>query len=143
MKLTHVAFLSLILSLLSPLQLIGSETIEYEVEGLEADAEIRIDQWGVPHIYAQKHYDAFFVQGFNAARDRLWQIDLWRRRGLGELSEVLGPAFVEQDTAARLFLYRGSMFSEWLAYGSDSKRIAQSFTAGINAYIDLLSLIHI
>jgi penicillin amidase len=141
MKLTHVAFLSLILSLLIPLQLIGAETIEYELEGLEADAEIRIDKWGVPHIYAKKHYDAFFVQGFNAARDRLWQIDLWRRRGLGELSEVLGPAFVEQDTAARLFLYRGSMFSEWLAYGSDSKRIAQSFTAGINAYIDLLRTI--
>jgi penicillin amidase len=139
MKLTHVAFLSLILSLLIPLQLIGAETIEYELEGLEADAEIRIDKWGVPHIYAKKHYDAFFVQGFNAARDRLWQIDLWRRRGLGELSEVLGPAFVEQDTAARLFLYRGSMFSEWLAYGSDSKRIAQSFTAGINAYIDLIA----
>ena len=139
MKLTHVAFLSLILSLLIPLQLTGAETIEYELEGLEADAEIRIDQWGVPHIYAKKHYDAFFVQGFNAARDRLWQIDLWRRRGLGELSEVLGPAFVEQDTAARLFLYRGSMFSEWLAYGSDSKRIAQSFTAGINAYIDLIA----
>ena len=126
MKLTYIAVLSLIVSLLSPLQLMGAETIEYDVKGLQADAEIRIDHWGVPHIYAQKHYDAFFVQGFNAARDRLWQIDLWRRRGLGELSEVLGPAFVEQDTAARLFLYRGSMFSEWLAYGSDAKRIAQS-----------------
>ena len=138
MKLTYIAVLSLIVSLLSPLQLMGAETIEYDVKGLQADAEIRIDHWGVPHIYAQKHYDAFFVQGFNAARDRLWQIDLWRRRGLGELSEVLGPAFVEQDTAARLFLYRGSMFSEWLAYGSDAKRIAQAFTAGINAYVDLI-----
>ena len=28
--------------------------------------------------------------GFNAARDRLWQIDTWRRRGLGTLSEVPG-----------------------------------------------------
>ena len=89
--------------------------------GLSAPGEILIDRWGVPHIYAQKHYDAFFLQGFNAARDRLWQIDLWRRRGLGELAEVFGPGFVAQDAAARQFLYRGSLFREWLAYGSDAQ----------------------
>lgn len=111
----------------------------YEVDGLEKPAEIIVDEWGVPHIYAQTHYDAFFVQGFNAARDRLWQIDLWRRRGLGLLSEVFGEQFVEQDRANRLFLYRGDMYREWLAYGSDAKRIAESFAAGINAYIDLTS----
>ena len=86
----------------------------------------------MPHIYANDHYDVFFVQGFNAARDRLWQIDTWRRRGLGTLSEVLGPAYVEQDKAARLFLYRGDMY-EWLAYGNDAKKITEAFTAGINA----------
>ena len=108
------------------------------LKGLEKPAEIIVDHWGVPHIYAGTHYDAFFVQGFNAARDRLWQIDLWRRRGLGLLSEVFGPEFVEQDRAARLFLYRGDMYPEWLAYGSDAKKIAESFTAGINAYVQLL-----
>ena len=92
----------------------------------------------MPHIYAGTHYDAFFVQGFNAARDRLWQIDLWRRRGLGLLSEVFGEHYVEQDRAAGLFLYRGDMYSEWLAYGSDAKRIAESFTRGINAYVRCL-----
>ncbi len=116
---------------------VGADQDEYQVSGLEQPAEIVVDQWGVPHIYALTHYDAFFVQGFNAARDRLWQIDLWRRRGLGQLAEVLGPAYIEQDTATRLFLYRGSMFHEWLAYGSDAKRIAEAFTAGINAYVTL------
>lgn len=114
------------------------KTSSFKVSGLEANAEILVDEWGVPHIYANRHYDAFFVQGFNAARDRLWQIDLWRRRGLGELSEVLGSNFVEQDKAARLFLYRGSMFREWLAYGSDAKQIAEAFVAGVNAYVDLI-----
>lgn len=111
----------------------------YEVSGLEKPAEIIVDEWGVPHIYAQSHYDAFFVQGFNAARDRLWQIDLWRRRGLGLLSEVFGDRYVEQDRANRLFLYRGDMYREWLAYGSDAKRIAESFVAGINAYVELIN----
>jgi len=116
-----------------------AQNASYTVRGLTRSAEIVVDTWGVPHIYAQTHYDAFFVQGFNAARDRLWQIDLWRLRGLGELSAVLGNRYVEQDKAARLFLYRGDMYREWLAYGSDAKRIAESFTAGINAYVEQLS----
>jgi penicillin amidase len=110
----------------------------YRLEGLEQPAEIIVDRWGIPHIYAGTHYDAFFVQGFNAARDRLWQIDLWRRRGLGLLAEAFGEQFIEQDRANRLFLYRGDMYREWLAYGSDAKRIAEAFTAGINAYVDLI-----
>ena len=114
-----------------------SDDATYTVAGLEEPAEIIVDEWGVPHIYAATHYDAFFVQGFNAARDRLWQIDTWRRRGLGLLSEVLGPEYVEQDRAARLFLYRGDMYREWLAYGSDAKRIAEAFVSGINAYVNL------
>ena len=109
----------------------------WAVSGLTEPAEILVDRWGVPHIYAGSQYDAFFVQGFNAARDRLWQIDLWRRRGLGLLAEAFGPDYVEQDRAARLFLYRGSMRDEWLAYGSDAKRIAEQFVAGINAYVGL------
>lgn len=116
----------------------AADHIRYEVAGLSAPAEILVDSWGVPHIYAREHYDAFFVQGFNVARDRLWQIDTWRRRGLGQLSEVFGERFAEQDRAARLFLYRGDMYREWLAYGSDAKKITQAFTAGINAYIDLI-----
>ena len=117
----------------------AEEDLSYTVKGLTRPAEIIVDTWGVPHIYAQTHYDAFFVQGFNAARDRLWQIDLWRLRGLGELSAVLGARYLEQDKAARLFLYRGDMYREWLAYSSDAKRIAEAFTAGINAYVESLT----
>ncbi|MEO8385961.1 MAG: penicillin acylase family protein, partial [Betaproteobacteria bacterium] len=106
------------------------------LSGLAAPAQILVDTWGVPHIYAKSEDDVFFVQGFNAARDRLFQIDLWRRRGLGRLSYVLGPNFIEQDRAARLFLYRGDMRKEWQAYGKNAQRIATRFVAGINAYID-------
>ncbi|MGA1737043.1 MAG: penicillin acylase family protein, partial [Pseudomonadales bacterium] len=63
---------------------VAPATESLALPGLSAPGEILIDRWGVPHIYAQTHYDAFFLQGFNAARDRLWQIDLWRRRGLGQ-----------------------------------------------------------
>jgi penicillin G amidase len=115
-----------------------AETIR--VPGLKASAEIRVDRWGVPHIYAKSEADVFFVQGFNAARDRLFQLDLWRRRGLGQLSEAFGADFVEQDRAARLFLYRGDMDREWRIYSSNGSRDAepptQRFVEGINAYVD-------
>ena len=105
------------------------------VEGLTAPAEIRVDRWGVAHIYAASPRDAFFLQGYNAARDRLWQIDLWRKKGLGLLAKDFGPAFAAQDRAARLFLYRGDMAKEWAAYGGGAKTNAEAFTAGVNAYV--------
>ena len=113
-----------------------------KVAGLARPAEILIDRWGVPHIYAKSERDVFFVQGFNAARDRLFQIDLWRRRGLGQLAEVFGPAYVEQDKAARLFLYRGDLDKEWRSYSSkgttEAHGIVTAFVQGINAYIEWL-----
>ena len=114
------------------------ETTRFEVPGLEAPVEILVDRWGVAHIFAGGQDDLFLAQGWNAARDRLWQIDLWRRRGEGALSEVFGPDYVEQDRAARLFLYRGDMHAEWLAYASDTKRIVTAWVRGVNAYVDLV-----
>ena len=114
------------------------ETTRFEVPGLDAPVEILVDRWGVAHVFAGGQDDLFFAQGWNAARDRLWQIDLWRRRGEGTLSEVFGPSFVEQDRAARLLLYRGDMHAEWLAYASDTKRIVTAWVRGVNAYVDLV-----
>jgi penicillin G amidase len=111
---------------------------QIEIDGLKAAAEIAVDTWGIPHIRAQGLDDLFFAQGFNAARDRLWQIDLWRKKGLGLLAADFGPGFLAQDYASRLFLYRGDMEKEWAAYAPDAKAICTSFAAGINAYIDLI-----
>jgi penicillin G amidase len=107
----------------------------WNVIGLNAPAEIVIDHWGIAHIFAANIHDAFFLQGYNAARDRLWQIDLWRKRGLGLLAKSLGPAYVDQDRAARLFLYRGDMEKEWAAYAPDSRQWVTAFVDGVNAYV--------
>jgi len=109
----------------------------FVLPGLSAPAQIKVDCWGVPHIYASTTYDAFRAQGFNAARDRLWQIDFWRRRGLGRLAEVFGREHVDRDRAARLFLFRGDAHADWLSYGSDTKRASTAFVEGINTYVQL------
>src|SRR5262245_27197586 len=107
----------------------GSEE-RLTISGLSAPVEIRVDKWGVPHIKANSMPDLFFAQGFNAARDRLWQIDLARKRGLGLLAADFGPGYLAQDRAARLFLYRADMAAEWACYGSDSEAICTSFAQG-------------
>ena len=114
-----------------------TEQTSIVVEGLSAPGSITIDRWGIPHIQAETKPDLFFLQGFNAARDRLWQIDLWRKRGLGLLSADFGPGYLAQDRAARMFLYRGDMQAEWASYADDAQEICTAFINGINAYIGL------
>ncbi len=108
----------------------------WDVVGLNQPAEIVVDRWGLAHIYAKSERDAYFLQGYNAARDRLWQIDLWRKRGLGLLSASFGPSYVKQDRAARLFLYRGDMTAEWARYAPGSRDRYAAFVDGINTYVD-------
>src|SRR6476620_9759551 len=106
----------------------SARQLKTDVAGLDAPAQILVDVWGIPHIYAGNEHDLFFLQGFNAARDRLWQIDLWRKRGLGLLAKDFGPGYLAQDRAARLFLYRGDMREEWRCYGPDAQSICEAFT---------------
>ncbi|HEU0140998.1 MAG TPA: penicillin acylase family protein [Bryobacteraceae bacterium] len=106
-----------------------------QITGLREPVEILRDRWGVPHIYAQTSDDLFFAQGYIAARDRLFQIDLWRRIGTGELAEVLGSGAVSRDRLARAVRFRGDWAAEWESYAPDAKQIATAFANGINAYI--------
>ena len=108
------------------------------VRGLHQPVEILRDRWGVAHIYAANSHDLFFAQGYLAARDRLFQLDLWRRAGAGKLSEVLGPSALPRDRIARAVLYRGDWNLEWASYSPDTRAIVTAFVAGINAYIDSL-----
>jgi penicillin amidase len=105
------------------------------VPGLTSSVTMRIDTYGISHIEAQNTEDLFFAQGYNAARDRLWQIDYWRRSGLGEMAAVFGKDFLQRDRAARLMLFRGDMPAEWAAYGPGAKGAVTAFVKGINAYI--------
>ena len=97
--------------------------------------DILRDHWGIVHIFAHNTEDLFFVQGWMAAHDRLFQLDLWRRAGTGKLAEVFGPAYVARDRFARLMQYRGDMNKEWNSYAVDTKEIVTAFTDGINQYI--------
>ncbi len=97
-------------------------------------SEVRIvtDRWGVPHVRAADAAGAFFGQGYAAASTRLFQMELWRRRGLGLLAEALGPDYVELDIAARTFLARTSLDDELAALPEGAGEALACFVAGVN-----------
>lgn len=105
------------------------------IPGLEQPVEVLRDRWGIPHIYAKTQRDLFFAQGYMAATDRLWQMEMWRRQGEGELAEILGPSALPRDRFARLMKYRGDMEVEWASYAPDAQEIITAFVAGVNARI--------
>src|SRR5438045_9590021 len=129
-----VRFAAVLLFAIVPLT---AETVR--LPALQKQVEILRDRWGVPHIYASTLEDLFFAQGYITAKDRLFQIDLWRRIGTGKLAEALGPSAIDRDKLARAVRWRGPMEQEWTGYGPDTKRIATAFTSGINAYIRSLN----
>ena len=106
-----------------------------KLPGLEQPVTVLRDRWGVAHIYAKNQHDLFFAQGFVAAQDRLFQMELWKRSGQGRLAEVLGPSALQRDINARLLSYHGDMKAEYESYSPDTRSILEAFTDGINAYI--------
>lgn len=106
------------------------------VPGLEQEVEILKDVWGVSHIYAETEHDLFFAQGWNAARDRLFQLEIWRLQATGTAAAVFGSREVTRDRAARLFKFRDDMTAEMRHYHPRGDQIIPSFVEGINAYID-------
>lgn len=108
---------------------------EITVAGLQQKVEILTDRWGVAHIYAENEHDLFFAQGFNAAKDRLFQFEMWRRQATGTMAEILGRRELKRDIGARLHFFRKDLSQELNHYHPRGEEIIQAFVDGINAYI--------
>jgi penicillin G amidase len=106
-----------------------------QVEGLQAPVEVYRDPWGINHIYADNEHDLFFAQGYCAARDRLFQFEVWRRQVHGTVAEILGPRELKRDIGTRLFKFRGNMQQEMNHYHPRGQAIITAFVDGVNAYI--------
>ena len=111
----------------------ASETLR--VPGLKEPVEILKDRWGISHIYARNESDLFFAQGYNVARDRLFQLEMWRRQATGTVAEILGKKELRRDVGNRLFMFRGDLTQELNWYHPHGAAIVESFVNGINAYI--------
>ncbi len=104
--------------------------------GLKEPVEVLTDRWGVAHIYAQNEHDLFFAQGYTAARDRLFQFEIWRRQATGTVAEILGRRELSRDIGARLHRFRRDLKQELAHYHPRGEAIITSFVEGVNAAVD-------
>jgi penicillin amidase len=104
--------------------------------GLRAPVTLLRDSAGVVHVRAANEHDLFYAQGWSAARDRLFQLELWRRQATGTMAEALGPRWAARDHGARLFRHRGDMARELAHYHPRGASIVQAFVDGVNAWVD-------
>ncbi len=108
--------------------------------GLTEDVEVYVDDYGIPHIYAQNETDAQFALGYMHAQDRLWQIELLRRVGSGRLAEILGEPVVKTDKFFRTInsletAKKATKGFEAIPANDPMKKAALAYYAGINSFI--------
>ncbi len=110
------------------------------VSGLQADVDVRYDDRGVPHIFAQSELDAYRALGYVVARDRLFQLDLQTRAASGRLSELVGDAARCADREVHALGMPRAAIAKWRALPADGmgRRILEAYADGVNAYLNAI-----
>jgi penicillin amidase len=111
-----------------------------KIEGMQGKAEVYFDDRLVPHIFAEKENDAYFVQGYLHAKFRLWQMEFQTHAAAGRISEIVGEKGINFDKNQRRI---GMVFAAENALGEIekdplSKAAIDAYTSGINQYISSL-----
>jgi penicillin amidase len=103
--------------------------------GLAAPAELRVDSSGITHVLARSEADLWFMQGFVHARDRLFQMDEFRRTASGTLAELLGPGALASDVQFRTLGLRRAAERSLAALSPEARAALEAYARGVNAYV--------
>ncbi|MEP6961759.1 MAG: penicillin acylase family protein [Acidobacteriota bacterium] len=101
-----------------------------------AEASIVRDSLGVPHIQAKSWQDAYFVQGYATAQDRMWQMDALRRLSAGELAEVVGPAATESDRESRRLRLPQLAAAQEQKLTPEAREAFAAYAHGVNYFLE-------
>ncbi len=105
------------------------------VAGLGEPVTVKTDDFGIPHIIAKNQKDLFFAQGYIMARERLFQMDMTRLAGRGELSTFFGERTLGKDRFLRTVGFYRKAKASYPQLPPETQEIIQAFVAGVNAYI--------
>lgn len=103
--------------------------------GKIGDTTIHIDSDGIPTIDAKSERDLAFAVGFMHARDRLWQLEMHRRIGRGELAEILGPKALETDRFLRTLGVHRAARAQLANLPAEARNLLQAYADGVNGYV--------
>ncbi|HEY4032567.1 MAG TPA: penicillin acylase family protein [Ktedonobacteraceae bacterium] len=109
------------------------------LDGVHEPIEIITDRYGVPHIYANNEDDLYFAQGYMHAQERLWQMELNRRIGSGQLSEIFGPIALETDRFCRRLGLHRIAAEHAKELPDQDRRILEAYSSGVNTFINVNS----
>ena len=113
----------------------------FDISSSDIGSDVRIvfDDMAVPHIYAESETDAMYALGYVHASERLWQMDLLRRAGGGELSELLGADMIENDRYLRTLGMRKAAIKDAVDFenttSKKTKSAALAYLSGLNKFI--------
>ncbi len=117
-------------------QLDGRRTLP----GLRAAVRIERDRLGVPTIHATNRIDATRALGFLHAQERFFEMDLSRRAGAGELSELFGPVLLERDRAQRIHRPRSRARAVLADATPAEAELVKAYADGVNAGLKALTV---
>lgn len=103
------------------------------VEGLSRDVRIARDSRAIPTIAAETLDDVFRAQGYLAAQDRFFQMDLMRRNAAGRLAELVGGAIIQRDREMRVLRLQAAADRAVEALPPEHRRWLDSYAQGVNA----------
>ena len=106
------------------------------VKGLAMAGQVTRDSHGVPAIEAATLEDLFVAQGYVTAQDRLWQMDVMRRFGAGELSEILGEDTLKIDREQRILGLRAAARKSLQMASPRDRSYFDAYARGVNAFIE-------
>ncbi|WP_107704551.1 penicillin acylase family protein [Nocardioides allogilvus] len=109
-----------------------------ELAGLEGHVEVIRDDHGIPQIYADTDADLMRAQGFVAAQDRFFEMDVRRHVTAGRLSELFGEDGLETDKYIRTMGWRRVAEQEWALLETETRDALTAYAQGVNAYLDQL-----
>jgi len=108
---------------------------------LNGKVEVYFDDRLVPHVFAEKTNDVYFVQGYLHAKFRLWQMELQTFAAGGRVSEIIGEKGLEHDREFRRLgmVYAAEIAQKEMEKDPEIKAECDAYTAGVNAYINSLT----
>jgi penicillin amidase len=117
----------------SPGRAHGDELVR--IPGLRAAASVTRDVDGVPHIKAANAHDLFFLQGWVHAEDRMFQMDVSRRRASGTLAELVGESALASDIQLRTLGLRRAAERTMSVLSRETQDELAAYADGVNAWL--------
>ena len=108
---------------------------DFALEGLTKPATVEFDTLGIPTVQAGSREDAYRVLGYLHARDRLFQMDMQRRKAAGRLAEVLGKKALASDRKQRVYGFAGVARKTVRQLRPEERAVLLAYTEGVNAVI--------